>query len=366
MKKTPLYDQHVSLGGKIVEFGGWLMPVQYAGLSQEHNCVRQKVGLFDVSHMGEFTVKGPDAENFLNYLITNNVSKLINGGALYSVMCYENGGVVDDLLVYKLAEQDYLICVNASNEEKDFAWFSEKAKPFKNLILKNESANFCQIAIQGPESISVLEKLSSFKWRDVKYYTCAQAEFLGFPCILSRTGYTGEDGFEIYAPTAAAEKIWTSLLEAGKSFGIQPCGLGARDTLRTEAKLPLYGHELSAETNPLEAGLGWVIKMEKADFVGKKAMEAKKADGLRKKLVGIRSLDRGIPRQGYEVFTEDGAKRIGVVTSGTLSPTLNFPIAIAYIDIPHDSIGTKVAVKVRDRLYNAQIVSTPFYKRTKE
>jgi aminomethyltransferase len=363
MKKTPLYDRHVSLGGRIVEFGGWMMPVQYTGLSHEHQSVRTKAGLFDVSHMGEVHVEGPDAEAFLNHLVTNNVSRLITGGAQYTVMCKESGGIVDDLLVYKRGENRYLLCINAGNIDSDYEWIKQQSQKFSNLKISNQSEAYCQIALQGPKSVAILSKLTTLPIADIKYYHFIEGDFLGAATIISRTGYTGEDGFELYAPANMATQIWDALLDAGKDFDLVPCGLGARDTLRLEAKFPLYGHELSLDINPLEAGLAWVVKLDKANFVGKEALLKIKEKGMHRALVGLKVLDKGIPRQGYELFTADGAKRIGIVTSGTMSPSLGYPVAIAYIDLPHNSIGTKVAAKVRDRLYNAEIVSTPFYKK---
>lgn len=364
MKKTPLYDRHVALGGRMVEFGGWLMPVQYSGLTQEHQAVRTKLGMFDVSHMGEVHVEGADAETFLNYLVTNNVSRLADGGALYTVMCREDGGVIDDLLVYKRGEGRYLLCINAGNTENDFAWIAERAGRFPRLSVKNVSDEYCQIAVQGPLAVEALQKLTKVPLQTIKYYNFSEGDFLGGPAILSRTGYTGEDGFEIYAPAERAVSLWNAILEVGTPMGLLPCGLGARDTLRTEAKFPLYGHEITLETNPLEAGLGWVVKFDKQDFVGKEALMKIKAAGITRTLVGLKALDRGIPRQGYEVYSADGAERIGIVTSGTLSPSLGYPIAIAYINLAHKAIGTKVAVKVRDRLYNAEVTATPFYKKS--
>lgn len=348
----------------MVDFGGWHMPVQYSGLTQEHQAVRTKAGIFDVSHMGEVVVEGPQAEAFLNHLVTNNVSRLVDGQALYSVMCYEDGGVVDDLLVYKRADRKYLLCINASNIEKDFAWMRKIAEKFPELKLENVSDEYCQIAIQGPLAEQILAKLAKTDLSSIKYYHFRETELLGKPAILSRTGYTGEDGFEIYAPASQAVALWTNLLEIGKPMGMIPCGLGARDTLRTEMKFPLYGHEIDAKTNPLEAGLGWVVKLEKtSDFVGKEAIQKVKAEGLKRSLVGIKVLDRGIPRQGYAVFDEAGQENLGVVTSGTLSPSLGYPIAIAYVKFGFHKQGTKVSIQIRDKFYPAEVVPTPFYKR---
>lgn len=364
MKKTPLNQAHIDAGARMVDFGGWHMPVQYSGLSTEHQAVRTKAGLFDVSHMGEVTVEGERAEEFLNFLVTNDVSKLTDGKILYTPMCYENGGIVDDLLVYRRAKNRYLLCINAGNTEKDWAWISEQGKKFPGLQLKNVSDEYCQIALQGPLSEKILSQLTKFPLSSIVYYHFAETELLGAPSILSRTGYTGEDGFEIYAPASQANKIWQRLLEAGTPLGLIPCGLGARDTLRTEMKFALYGHEIDAETNPLEAGLGWVVKLDKpGDFLGKAALLRVKAEGPARALVGLRTMERGIPRQGYDVFVADGSEKIGKITSGTLSPTLGNPIAIAFVKPDWKKPGTKLSVQIRDRFFPAEVVPTPFYKR---
>lgn len=349
----------------MVDFGGWHMPVQYSSLSTEHNAVRTKAGLFDVSHMGEVHVEGAKAEEFLNYLVTNNVSRLVDGQALYTVMCYENGGVVDDLLVYKRADQKYLLCINAGNIDKDVEWILSLAKkyPASELSCKNMSDEYCQIALQGPLSEQILSKLTTVDLKSLKYYHFAETDFLGKSAILSRTGYTGEDGFEIYAPASQAVHIWKQLMEAGSPLGLIPCGLGARDTLRTEMKFPLYGHEIDANTNPLEAGLGWVVKLDKASFCGKEALQKTKTDGIQRSLVGLRILDKGIARQGYSVFDASHTEKLGQVTSGTLSPSLGYPIAIAFVKHGQHKVGTALSVQVRDRFYPAEVVPTPFYKR---
>jgi aminomethyltransferase len=364
MKKTPLNQVHIDSGARMVDFGGWHMPVQYSGLSQEHQAVRTKAGLFDVSHMGEVLVEGDGAESFLNTLVTNNVSRLVNGQALYTVMCYENGGVVDDLLVYKRAEKKYLLCINAGNIEKDWNWIQGVAKSAKEVKLHHASDEFCQIAIQGPLSEKILSSVLKKDLSGISYYHFIETDLFGKSAIISRTGYTGEDGFEIYAPSSQAVSIWKALMDAGTPLGLIPCGLGARDTLRTEMKFPLYGHEITKETHPLEAGLGWVVKLDKPEnFVGKAVLQAIKKEGLKRSLVGIKVLDKGIPRQDYEIYDEAGKEKIGTVTSGTLSPSLGYPIAIAYVTHGKHSVGNKVQVKVRDRFFSGEIVPTPFYKR---
>ncbi|MGZ3693115.1 MAG: glycine cleavage system aminomethyltransferase GcvT [Bdellovibrionota bacterium] len=364
MKKTPLNQAHIDAGARMVDFGGWHMPVQYTGLSQEHQAVRTKAGLFDVSHMGEVTVEGERAEEFLNYLVTNNVSKLKPGQAQYTVMCYESGGVVDDLLIYLRAPKKYLLCINAGNTDKDWDWIALQGKKFPDVKLKNVSDEFCQIAIQGPLSEKIMSELTSYDLKSIKYYHFAETDVAGEFVILSRTGYTGEDGFEIYAPAALATKLWNKIYEAGQPLGLLHAGLGARDTLRTEMKMPLYGHELDAETNPLEAGLAWVVKLDKPnDFLGKEALLKIKAEGPKRVLVGLKTQDRGIPRQGYDVFNSEGTEKLGKITSGTQSPTLGAPIAIAFVKQGWQKPGTKLSVQIRDRFFPAEVVPTPFYKR---
>lgn len=364
MKRTPLNQVHIDAGARMVDFGGWHMPVQYSGLSAEHTAVRTKAGLFDVSHMGEVIVEGEGAELFLNQLVTNNVSRLKDGQAQYTVMCYENGGVVDDLLVYKRGPGKYLLCINAGNIDKDWEWIHSRAKGIAGLKVHHASDEFCQIALQGPLSEKILQPLVTIPLAPIKYYHFAETEMFGKSAIVSRTGYTGEDGFEIYAPAEQAVKIWSAIMEAGKPLGLIPCGLGARDTLRTEMKFPLYGHEITAETNPIEAGLGWVTKLAKPmDFSGKAALLKIKATPAARVLVGIKVLEKGIARQGYEVLDGSGKEKVGIVTSGTLSPSLGTPIAIAYVKAGLEPVGTKLMVQIRDRQYPAEVVPTPFYKR---
>jgi aminomethyltransferase len=365
MKKTPLNQLHIDAGARMVDFGGWHMPVQYTGLSQEHAAVRTKAGLFDVSHMGEVTVEGEQSEDFLNYLVTNNVSKLADGQAQYTVMCYETGGVVDDLLVYRRAASKYLLCINAGNIDKDWDWIRQVAAKFPKASCKNVSDEFSQIALQGPLSAQILARLTDHDLATIKYYHFAETDVAGKPVILSRTGYTGEDGFEIYARASDGGYLWRQILEAGQPFGLVPAGLGARDTLRTEMKFPLYGHEIDQNTNPLEAGLGWVVKLDKpGDFMGKAALLKAKAAGLARSLVGMRVLDKGIARQGYEIFDNEQKSVVGTVTSGTPSPSLGYPIAIGYVKKELAAPGTKLSIKVRDRFFPAEVVPTPFYKRS--
>lgn len=365
LKRTALYEEHVRLGGRMVDFGGWELPVQYTGVMDEHTACRTACGLFDVSHMGEVHVEGPEAEAFLNYLVSNNVTKIAIGQAQYTLLCNEQGGLVDDLIIYRRATERYLVVVNASNTAKDFAWMQRIHSQKKwNCSLTNESAKYTQIAIQGQKAQEILQAITSTPLAPIKTYWFAEGTVLGgIPAILARTGYTGEDGFEVYVPWEKGPEVWRALIEAGQPKGLKPVGLGARDTLRLEMKYSLYGHELSDETNPLEAGLGWVTKLDKGDFVGRAPIAALKEKGLQKSLVGIRLTERGIPRQGYAVYTADGTAQIGVLTSGTQSPSTKAAIGIAYVALPHAAVGTKLTVDIRGAKVAAEVVPTPFYKR---
>lgn len=363
MKHTPLHAQHKRLGAKMIDFGGWDLPVQYTGIQQEHKAVRERAGLFDVSHMGEVRVRGPEAISYLNHVVTNDVAKLVDGQALYTVMCYENGGIVDDLIVYRIHEEEFFICINAGNAEKDFAWFEERKGSYQ-VMLKNESSEWAQIALQGPKAAAILEVLAGTVAQELTPFRFIQAKMLGTSAIIARTGYTGEDGFELYIPAADAEKVWCSLLEVGKPLGLEPCGLGARDTLRLEAGLALYGNDIDANTNPLEAGLGWVVKFSKGDFFGRAALEKIKLAGPVRKLTALRMQERLIPRHHYDVVDAHSERTIGTVTSGTLSPTLDIPIAMAYIESSYP--GPTARVRVRDRLPVAEVGKLPFYRRQKK
>lgn len=356
----------------MVDFGGWELPVQYTGVMDEHTACREAAGLFDVSHMGEVHVEGKDAEAFLNFLVSNNVAKLADGQAQYTVMCNDGGGIVDDLVVYRRAHDRYLVVVNASNTDKDYVWMEQMLKRFlsadgaRHAHISNESARYTQIAIQGRVATQILQKLTATPLDAIKTYWFAEGTMLEnrIPAILSRTGYTGEDGFEIYVPWSDGPAVWRALLEAGAGLGLKACGLGARDSLRLEMKYPLYGNELSDDTNPLEAKLGWVTKLEKGDFVGRQPLLKVKADGPRRQLVGIQLLERGIPRSHYSVHAPgaEGAK-IGEVTSGTQSPSLKLSVGIAYVDSAFAAIGSQVAVDIRGARIPAEVVATPFYKR---
>ncbi len=359
-KKTVLYDSHVKLGAKIVPFAGYLMPVQYTDILEEHMAVRQKAGLFDVSHMGEIMMEGPDAVANLNHLLTNDYTKMNVGRVRYSPMCYENGGVVDDLLVYKMGEEKYLIVVNASNKDKDYAWMKEHVQG--DVTLKDISDEVVQIALQGPASDPILEKLTDLEKLPKKYYTFTENnEVGGISCLVSQTGYTGEFGYELYCSAAEGPRLWDMLLEAGKEAGLIPCGLGARDTLRLEAAMPLYGHEMDENITPLETGLDFAVKMNKEDFIGKAAMVEKGTPSITR--VGLKVTGRGIVREHMDVL-KDG-KVIGHTTSGTYLPYLKGAYAMALVEAGSDELGTTVAVSVRGREIPCEITALPFYKREK-
>jgi len=362
LKRTPLYEQHRQLGARLVEFGGWEMPVQYSGILEEHRAVRTHAGLFDVSHMGEFSVKGPGAPAFLQHLVPNDVSRLVINQALYTQFCLPDGGVVDDLLIYHLAENTYMLVVNAGNIDKDFAWVQQHSQGFE-VELANQSYETGLLALQGPDAPAILRPLTQVDLATIEYYHCAPGVVSRVNCLISRTGYTGEDGFELYCSAGDVVDLWRDLLASGKERGLLPTGLGARDTLRLEAAYCLYGHELDATTNPLEAGLGWTIKLAKGDFIGHDALAKVKAEGLKRKLVGIEMVDRGVCRGGYAVY--DGERQIGVLTSGAPSPTLNKNIGLGYVEAGLARPGQSVQIDIRGLRAAARIVTLPFYKRQK-
>ncbi len=361
LKRTPLFPLYQAYGAKTVEFGGWEMPVQFSSILQEHESVRERAGLFDVSHMGEFEVTGADSQAFLQSVVTNDVRRLQPGMAMYSPMANEHGGCVDDLLVYCFSEQRYWVVVNAANIDKDYAWLQAHIGSL-DVQLVNRSADIALLALQGPLAEMILQRGTDEALSDLKYYRFVEGKAFGVPVVISRTGYTGEDGFELYTPAEHAQALWTAILESGQADGLVPCGLGARDTLRLEARLPLYGHELTDDISPLEAGLGVFVKLDKGDFIGRNALVAQKEQGLRRKVVGLVVNGRGIPRADYGVY--HGDKQIGHVTSGTMSPTLKVPIALALLDVEFASVGTEVTVDIRGKKMPATVVKTPFYKRS--
>ncbi|KLU60481.1 aminomethyltransferase [Peptococcaceae bacterium CEB3] len=366
LKRTPLYAEHVAAKAKVIDFGGWEMPVQYAGVIEEHKAVRTKAGLFDVSHMGEVDVQGPDALAFVNHLITNDASRIADGQILYSPMCYPNGGIVDDLLVYRYSPGHFYLVVNASNTDKDYAWMEEQKQGF-DVALANVSSQTAQLALQGPSAERILQKLSDVDLRKIKYYWFTQGKIDGVPCLISRTGYTGEDGFEFYFSPQYAAGLWNRVLESGRGEGIQPIGLGARDTLRFEARLPLYGNELGPDISPLEAGLGIFVKLDKPSrperegFVGQTALLRQKKEGLSRRLVGLEMIGRGIARSHYPV-SKNGAE-VGFVTSGSFSPTLDKNIALALVRADLASVGEDLEVIIRNKPVEARVIPTPFYNR---
>lgn len=358
--KTPLYEAHVKAGGKIVPFGGYLLPVQYeTGVIKEHMAVRTQAGLFDVSHMGEILCEGKDALANLQMILTNNFENMVDGQARYSPMCNEKGGTVDDLIVYKKADENYFIVVNAANKDKDYQWML--AHQFGDVKFTDVSEQYAQLALQGPKAMEILKKLTAEENIPKKYYHAVfDTEVAGMPCIISKTGYTGEDGVELYLDSSLAEKMWDAVLEAGKEEGLVPCGLGARDTLRMEAAMPLYGHEMDDDVTPLETGLGFAVKMAKEDFIGKAALEEKGEPAIKR--IGLKVTGRGIIREHQDVFVD--GKKIGHTTSGTHCPYLGYPIAMALVDASYTEVGTKVSVEVRGRSVEAEIVPLPFYKRS--
>ena len=356
--KTCLYDRHVELGAKMSPFAGFIMPIQYSNIIKEHLAVREHVGMFDVSHMGEIFVSGPDAAGFVNHIFTNDITDCPAGKILYGMMCYPDGGVVDDLLVYReYADDSYLLVVNASNIAKDFEWLLSHAEGF-DVKIDNQSDVWGQIAIQGPEAEKILTGvLGETKAADLGFYEFYDSVYMGSRFIVSRTGYTGEDGFEVYSTVEGTRRIWDLCLNAG----VVPCGLGCRDTLRFEAGLPLYGDELTAEISPVMAGLGMFCKLDKEEFIGKDALVAQKAEGTSKKLVGIEIHDRAIPRAGYPVETEDGTV-VGVVTTGYHSISLDKSICFALVDSAFSALGTALSIRIRTRVFPGNVVKKRFYQ----
>lgn len=362
LKRTPLNQVHRDLGARMVPFGGWDMPVQYSGVIDEHLTTRSRVGLFDVSHMGEVEVKGPGALAYIQHLTVNDASRLVDGQVQYSAVCYPDGGTVDDVTLYRFSAEHYLFCVNAANIEKDYDWMSRQLAEggFSGVEIRNRSDEFCQIALQGPRADEVLAKLTDADLAAIGFYHFAEGEVAGFPAIISRTGYTGSGGFEIYAAPDAAVTLWKGLQRAGEPAGIAPCGLGARDTLRLEMKYALYGHELSSEISPLEAGLGWITKLDKGDFIGRAALQQQKQQGLSRLLAAVQMTESGIPREGYPLFA--GEEQVGVVTSGTMSPSLRVGIALALLRPDCCEVGRSLQVGIRQKRLGCQVVKTPFVK----
>lgn len=361
LKRTPLNDVHRAAGAKMVDFGGWEMPVQYSGLVDEHHAVRTAVGLFDVSHMGEIEVRGPEALKLIDYVSTNAATRLKTGQAQYSGLLYEHGGFVDDILVHKVADDSFFICVNASNQEKDFEHIRDNNK--FDCEVEFASPKYAQIAIQGPKALEVAQTLTSTVLAAIKYYWFADGTFAGVPARIARTGYTGEDGFEIYVAPELAAATWNAIMEAGKPVGIKPAGLGARNTLRLESRMALYGHEIGASITPFEADLAWIVKLDKDDFIGSAALRKQFETGITRKLTGFEMRGRGIGRDGYEVLVN--GKSAGWVTSGSPSPALNKNIGLCYLPVEHANPGVKIEIVIRNQPVEAETVLTPFYKRVK-
>lgn len=364
LKRTPFYNLHEQAGAKLIDFGGFEMPVQYGSIRSEHKAVRNAVGMFDVSHMGEFFVTGDEAQALVQYVTVNDVSALAPGKAQYTAMCYEDGGIVDDLLVYMLDENEYMLVVNAANIEKDFEWIRKHHTFDANL--QNRSDSMCLLAVQGPRSVETLQKITDTNLSKIKFYTFEEGNLAGYEkVILSATGYTGEKGFELYFDKSKTdpEAIWQAIMEAGEAFDIQPCGLGARDTLRLEMGFALYGNDISKDTNPLEAGLGWITKLEKGSFVGREALQQVAEQPLERKLVGFTIEDkRSIPRSGYAIHDE-GDRPIGVVTSGSRSISLGTNIGMGYVDSDFSEEGTTVFVEIRNKKAKAVVHKPPFIKK---
>jgi aminomethyltransferase len=345
----------------MVDFGGWDMPVQYTGIIDEHHAVRRAVGLFDVSHMGELEIRGPEAAKLTDFVTTNAVARLKIGQAHYSGLLYHHGGFVDDILVHKVAEDHYFLCVNASNQDKDFEHI--RSQNHFDATVENAGGRYAQIAVQGPQARATLQKLTPVDLSAIKYYWFTHGDVSGIPARIAHTGYTGEDGYEIYIPPAEAVGLWNNLMQSGAEFGIKPAGLGARNTLRLEAAMALYGHEIDASISPLEAGLGWIVKLDKGDFVGRDALVKQKESGLRRKLVGFEMCGRGIGRDGYEVMLNGSPA--GWVTSGSPSPTLNKNIGLCYLPAEEAQPGKSIQIAIRSQLVDAVTVETPFYRRAK-
>ena len=360
-KRTPLFEVHRQLGARMIPFGGWEMPVQYAGILEEHRAVRERAGLFDISHMGEIEIAGPGALEAIQHLTSNDASRLSVGEVHYSVLTTPEGTFVDDITVYKRANDRYCLTVNAANIEKDVTWIREHV--VSDVEVRNTSDDVAILAIQGPRAQEILQKLTSVELGKLTYYFFVEGTAVGIDCCISRTGYTGEDGFEMYVPPQHVATLWSALLDAGAPAGLQPCGLGARDTLRLEAKMALYGQDIDDQHTVLEADLGWIVKLEKGEFIGREALARQKADGISRKLVGFEMCGRGIARPHYAMVT--GSKPIGEVTSGGPAPSLGKNIGMGYVAVQYAAIGTEFDIVIRGQTVPARVVRTPFYKRVR-
>ena len=362
LQTTPLHGRHVALGARMTPFGGWDMPLQYSGIADEHQAVRTAAGLFDVSHMGEVEIAGDDALAAVQHITSNDARRLEPGRAQYSALTTPEGTVVDDLLVYQLAAGHYLLVINAANIPKDVAWIRERIAAAGDAVAVNASSRYALVALQGPRSVEILQLLTAVELDGIEYYTFASGEVAGVRATISRTGYTGEDGFELFVPPAQAETVWSALLAAGDAHGLRPAGLGARDTLRLEAGMRLCGTDMDETTTLLEAGLGWTVGWDKASFIGREALLAQKRSGPKRKLIGFEMLDRGIARHGHAVHA--GADRVGRVTSGTVTPHLRKAIGMAYVPVELAARDTELSIDVRGRRLRARVVRMPFYRRS--
>lgn len=363
LKRTPLYERHVALGGKLVGFAGWELPVRYTDVVEEHRAVRTAVGLFDVSHMGEVWIEGPEAERALDYLSCNALAKLYDGKALYSALLNEQGGVVDDIICYRFSEAKFLLCVNASNRQKDVAWLQSRNR-FEAEI-RDVSDDYGQVAVQGPKALELISSLcAGSELAGLKTFHFREVQLAGSNCIVARTGYTGEDGVEVFIPSADTGRVWDLLIDQGRGYGAVPVGLGARDSLRLEACYPLHGHELRDDVSALQSGLEWIVKFEKGEFIGRPALLAEKERGLNQQLVGFYVEDAGIVREGTELVDGAGSK-IGAVTSGTKTPTLNRALGLARVASAYASIDSEFFAAVRGRKLRCKVVPRPFYRRTR-
>lgn len=357
-KRTPLYEIHRALGARLIEFGGWDMPVQYRGILAEHHAVRSKAGLFDLSHMGEVEVSGPRALEALQELVVTDAARVQLGQAQYSLMCYPDGGIVDDIIIYRIAEDRFFVCVNAANISKDFEWMTQHNRAQAEIV--DHSDEYALIAVQGPSAPRIVQRLTSLNLIDVKRYWFTTGDVAGASALVARTGYTGEDGFELFVAAEQAVKVWDACLNAGQDAGLLPIGLGARDTLRLEAAYMLYGNDIDAQTTPLDAGLQRLVKFEKPAFIGRDALLRQQSAGIRKQFVGLRMDETGIPRHGYKLW--QGEHEAGIVTSGTQSPTLGVGIALGYVPPVCATVGTPLAVEIRGRQVRAHVVARPFYR----
>ncbi|HEY5594813.1 MAG TPA: glycine cleavage system aminomethyltransferase GcvT [Nitrospiria bacterium] len=361
MNRTPLYEEHKKLGAKIVPFAGWEMPLSYSGVLEEHRATRTAIGLFDVSHMGRIDVIGPAAVELLDRVATSAVKKLAVGGMQYALVCNEQGGILDDIMIYRFGEQRYFVCANASNAEKIFQWLIKQAAGFSGLQVADRSGGLAQVAVQGPRSRDLMKPLTEAALDQLKLRHCVEAKVAGVPMLLSRSGYTGELGYELYLPSDRAPEVWETLVHKGSAYGLKPCGLGCRDTLRLEMGYPLYGNDMDETTTPIEASLDFAVDLEKGDFIGRGVMLRQKENGISRKLIGFELAERGVPRHGHTILSD--GKEIGIVASGNHSPSLNKGIGMGYVQTPFAKIGGEIRIDIRGNAVPAVIVERPFYKK---